>query len=137
MIGAIVFSIIINYGNIETITGKLQGEALEQINTQINTLITTAPYMFFVSGIERIFAIGLQISLSIIVFYSVYGKKKILLYPLAILLHAISGILPTAMQIGLIKNLFLIEGFTCVYAIMVIIIARSIHKIMKEEIAGK
>jgi uncharacterized membrane protein YhfC len=121
MIDAIIFSIILNAGDIETITGKLQGETLEQINTQITTILTTSPYLFLVSGIERVFAICIQLSLSIIVFYSVYGKNKLWLYPLSIILHAIIDIPAAAMQVGVIKNMFLVELLVFIGAIISII----------------
>ncbi|MDR1247959.1 MAG: YhfC family intramembrane metalloprotease [Treponema sp.] len=134
MVNSIVFSIILYTGNIETITGKLQGEALEQINTQITTLLTTSPYLFLVSGIERAFAICIQLSLSIIVFYSVYGKNKLWLYPFSIILHAIIDIPAAAMQVGVIKNIFLVELLVFIEAILSILIAKFIHEKLKQSI---
>jgi uncharacterized membrane protein YhfC len=132
MINAIVFSIIINAGSLESITGKLQGEALDQINTQITTLISIAPYLFLISGIERILAIGIQMSLSIIVFYSVFCKGKWWLYPSAIILHAIIDSPVALMQAGAIHNVFLVEGLVCLSSILIILLARGIHKKLKE-----
>jgi uncharacterized membrane protein YhfC len=134
MINAIIFSIILNTGNIETITGKLQGEALEQINAQITTLLTTSPYLFLVSGIERVFAICIQLSLSIIVFYSVYGKNKLWLYPFAIILHAIVDIPAAAMQVGVIKNIVLVELLLLLGTIGLTIMAKYIHQRLKQNI---
>lgn len=134
MINTIIFAIILNSGNIETITYKLQGEALEQINTQITTILTTSPYLFLVSGIERVFAICIQLSLSIIVFYSVYGKNKLWLYPFSIILHAIIDIPAAAMQVSVIKNIFLVELLVFIGAIISIIIAKFIHKKLKQNI---
>lgn len=134
MINAIIFSIILNTGDIETITGKLQGEALEQINTQITAILTTSPYLFLVSGIERFFAICIQLSLSIIVFYSVYGKNKLWLYPFSIMLHAIIDIPAAAMQAGLIKNMFLVELLVFIGSILSIIIAKFTHEKLKQNI---
>jgi uncharacterized membrane protein YhfC len=134
MINAIIFSIILNNGNIETITGKLQGEALEQINTQIVTLSTTSPYLYLVGGIERLFAICIQLSLSIIVFYSVYGKNKLWFYPFAIILHAIVDIPAAAMQAGVIKNTYLVELLVLVAVIILIVITKYIHKKLKQNI---
>jgi len=62
--------------------------------------------MFLLSGVERIFAIGIQISLSVIVFYSVFCKNKLWLFPLAIIMHAIIDITPAAFQVGIIKKFF-------------------------------
>jgi uncharacterized membrane protein YhfC len=128
MVNAIITGIIVNMGKIETITGKLQGAALEQTNSQIAALATAAPYLFLVSGIERIFAIGTQISLSVIVFYAVYGRNKKWLFPLAIILHAIIDIPAAAMQVGLLNNMVLVEGLVCLCTIFYIILAKNIHE---------
>jgi uncharacterized membrane protein YhfC len=132
MVNAIVFSITLNMGNIETITANLQGAALEQINAQMATLATTPPYLFLVSGIERIFAIGIQISLSIIVYYAVYGNKKLWLYPFAILLHVIVDIPAAAMQAGVIKNVCIVELLVGISAVLLILIAKKMHGRLKQ-----
>jgi len=132
MIVAIVFCILINTGNIDVIIGKMQGKALDVINSQINTLTITAPYMFLVSGLERVFAIVIQISLSMIVFYSVYSKDKIWLFPLAILIHAITDIPAAAMQVGVIKSIVLVEGLAGLSAVIVAVIAVNLHRNLKE-----
>jgi uncharacterized membrane protein YhfC len=134
MINNIVFCILLNTGGAEAIISKLQGDALVQLNTQINTLLNTAPYMFLIGGIERIFAIVIQISLSLIVYYSVYGKNKIWLFPLAIILHAIIDIPAVAMQAGLIKSMLLVEGLVFLGAIIVTLFAIKIHKQLKEKL---
>jgi uncharacterized membrane protein YhfC len=134
MVNTIVVSIMINTGAIETITGALQGAALEQTTAQLTVLLTTPSYSFLAGGIERLFAIGLHMSLSIIVFYSVYGKNKVWLYPLAILLHAVMDIPAAAMQAGVIKNVYVVELFGFISAIIFIVIARYIHKKLKHTI---
>jgi uncharacterized membrane protein YhfC len=131
MINSLIFCIILNTGNLEIITNKLEGVALTQINNQINTLLLTAPYMFLVGGIERIMAIGAQISLTILVYYSVYGKDKLWLYPLAIILHAIFDVPAAAMQVKLLTNIFIVEGLVCICSILIIILTKYIHKKLK------
>jgi uncharacterized membrane protein YhfC len=137
IVNTIVFSIMLNMGTIETITAKLQGGALEQINTQMEALLTTPSHLFLIGGIERIFAIAIQISLSIIVFYSVHAKDKLWLYPFAILLHAIMDIPAAAMQVGIIKNIYLVELFVCISTIVLLIITKYIHEKLKQHIMEK
>jgi len=132
MINNIIFSIIINSGGLDSILAAITSnietaEKLEQVANQVNTLITTAPYMFFIGGIERIFAIGIQMSLSIIVYYSVFGKNKIWLYPLAVIFHAIVDIPAAAMQAGVLKNVFLVEGFVLLGSILLILFTKYLH----------
>jgi uncharacterized membrane protein YhfC len=128
MINSIATSIIINAGKIETITGKLQGETLVAAYNQIAGLVTAAPYMFLVSGIERLMAIAVQLSLSVIVFYAVFGKKKAWLYPLAIVLHAMVDIPAMIFQTGGIKNVFVVEGIICVLAVCLALFAKYLHR---------
>ena len=132
MIASIVFCIMINTGNAELITGKLQGGALETMSALIDTLKTTAPYMFLISGIERTFAIIIQVSLSVIVFYSVFNKGKIWLYPLAIILHAVIDIPAAVFQVKIIENVLVIEGIICLSAAALAALAVILHKKQKD-----
>jgi len=127
MISYIVTCIIVNTGNIGIITGNLQGEALASMNNQIQALAATAPYMFLVTGFERLFAIVVHISLSVAVFYSVYGKNKLWLYPLAILFHAIVDIPAMLYQTG-VMNLLLTEGIVCLFAVCLAFFAKYLHR---------
>jgi len=127
MINSMVSSIIINTGNIGMITGKLQGDTLTTVNNQIAALINTAPYMFLVSGLERVLAIAVQLSLTVIVFYAVFGKKKLWLYPLAIVFHAMVDIPAAMYQTGGIKNVFMVEGIIFVLAVCLALFARYLH----------
>ena len=128
MISSIATSIIFNSGNIEAITGKLQGDALAAAYNQIAALATAAPYMFLVSGLERMFAITVHLSLSVVVFYAVFGKKKAWLYPLAILLHAIVDIPAMIFQTGGIKNVLVVEVIVCLFAVCLALFAKYLHK---------
>jgi uncharacterized membrane protein YhfC len=126
MINAVVVSIIINMGNIETIAGKLQGDQLTAMISQVGTLIASAPYMFLISGFERLMAISIQLSLSVIVFYSVYNKK-FYLFPLAILIHAIIDIPAAAFQVGVLKSIFIVEALVLAAAIAAAFLTKYIH----------
>lgn len=74
MINNIVLAFMINSGTIEAVQSGLQGAAATRLGTQITALTTTQPYMFLVGGAERIFAIAIQISLSVLVWYAVNKK---------------------------------------------------------------
>jgi uncharacterized membrane protein YhfC len=128
MVLAIVGSILVNTGNIEVITGRFEGEALAAIESQIEALLSSAPYMFLVSSLERIMAIVVQLSLSILVFHSVFSAGKIWFYPLAILLHAIIDIPAAAFQAGVLKSLVLVEGVLCLCAVLTALFVRYLHK---------
>ncbi|MDR2103255.1 MAG: YhfC family intramembrane metalloprotease, partial [Treponema sp.] len=128
MVNSIITSVMINAGQIETITGVLSGELLEQANIQIAALASSAPYLFLVGGIERLFALGVQTALSVIVFYAVHGKNKKWLFPLAILIHAVIDIPAAALQVGLIQNILLVEALVGVSAVLLVLAAKSVHE---------
>jgi len=130
MINNIIFSVTINLGNVEALTSNLDGDALENMNYAIDAIVTAAPYLFIFSGIERLMAITVHITLSIIVFYSVY-KEKLWLFPLAIVLHAIVDLPSMLMQTGIIKNLFLVEGLVFVCTVLLTILTLYLHKRIK------
>jgi uncharacterized membrane protein YhfC len=127
MLIAIAASIIINTGNIEVITGRFQGEVLAVINNQIGALLTTAPYIFLISGIERMMALAVQLSLSVMVFYAVFGRNNVRLYPLAIIFHAVVDLPAVLFQIGEIKNIFMVEGIICLLAVCLVLFAKYLH----------
>lgn len=87
MINNIVIAVMINSGNASALTGTLSGDMLAQMEAVFEALTSTAPYMFLIGIIERVFAITLQIALSVIVWSAVKNKKRWYLYPAAILIH--------------------------------------------------
>ena len=73
----LVTSIMINAGTLEASLGALDQATKEATLTQLSALWTTPSYQFFLSGIERIVAVTLHITLSVLVFQAVkLGKKR-------------------------------------------------------------
>lgn len=92
-INNIVYSVLINANQLETITKALPEDMVDQFMAQIAPLYEGPAYTFLLAGYERILAIILQISISVIVWFAVKNKKTYM-YPVAILLHAlVDGIL--------------------------------------------
>ncbi|GHT13780.1 putative membrane protein YhfC [Bacteroidia bacterium] len=88
---------------------------------------STEPILFLVSGMERIFAIAVQISLSVLVFHAVVSGKK-WLFPLAILLHALVDAPAALMQAGAITNVWVVEGIVLACAVLLVCLAVNVHK---------
>ena len=65
--------------------------------------------VFWLAGIERIFAIILHIALSVLIWLVVTGRVSKWFYPLAILLHALTNVAAALYQTGVLKNLFAVE----------------------------
>ncbi|NLE25141.1 MAG: YhfC family intramembrane metalloprotease [Clostridiaceae bacterium] len=91
MISNIVMSIMINTGAATQLTTGITNEAqLQAINKTFELLSTTPSGDFLMSIVERIAAVAIHLSLSILVWFAVKkGGKCLRLYPLAIFLHAL------------------------------------------------
>lgn len=67
---------MINNGSIETTLKALDAKTQSTALDSIKALWTTAPYEFYLAGVERIFAIAIQIALSMLMYTAIrYGKK--------------------------------------------------------------
>jgi len=131
MINTLILCISINLGMLENTQSALSGDALATLNTQVQLLTSTPSYMFLLSGVERLVAICVQISLSVIVFYSVARRDKRWLFPLAILLHAAADTPAAMYQVGVIKNIFVVEGGTAAVAVVLVLLAVFFHRLLK------
>ena len=81
---------------LNTATTPAAKQSLEAVRS---SLINTAPSLFAVGGIERIFAIIIHLAGSILVLYAVKNKKILYLF-IAILGHALIDFFPALYQIG-------------------------------------
>ena len=133
----IVFSVMINTGNTELLTKSISGGALEKIEETITTLLTSNPLIFAAGIIERIPAVALHLSFSILVWFAVKNKDKWYLYPLAFVLHfAVDTVV--ASLAAMKANMVLIEALTYAFAILSVLIARFVWKkqTVKKEITS-
>jgi len=95
---------------------------------QAQAIATASPAMFLVSGAERLFALGIQISLSVVVYYSVYQPRKLWLFPLAILLHALVDCPAALFQAGKLTNVWAVEGIVLASMAVLAALAVVIHR---------
>lgn len=122
MVSNIVISVMVNAGMAESL-----GSTPATLNL-VNTLIETAPGLFFVSGIERISAVAVQISLSVLVWQGVNTKGRVWLYPAAIVLHALVDATPAMYQCGVITSIAVVEIVTVAVAVLVTLLTIRMHK---------
>ena len=88
MISNLVLSVMINTGASDLLLSSVPAEALEQMQEQFSQLETTAAGSYLFGVWERISALIVQISLSVMVWAAVRkGGKWFWFFPLAILLH--------------------------------------------------
>ena len=91
----------------------------------------------FVSLGERILAIVLHTSLSVIVFASIKMKGRLCLYPAAIVLHAIFDVPAVLYQRGVITSIGLTELLLLAAGIVLVFVTVKIYRMMKAELAER
>ncbi|WP_195262624.1 MULTISPECIES: YhfC family intramembrane metalloprotease [unclassified Clostridium] len=123
-INSLVYSNLINKGGFQSIMEGLSVPK-EVISATYDQFVNSSSIMWAMPGIERIFAMVIHISLSIIVLYAV-KERKYIYYVLAILIHAVIDFPAALYQVGVIKNIFLVEG---VIFITVLILAMYVFKV--------
>ena len=123
----LLYSVLINGGNLSLLTASLPEEVLGQLDTAVRALIETPSWHFLMGSAERIFAVVIQISLSVLVWFAAKKKDRILLYPAAILLHLIVDA-ATGILSGLGMPLLAVEGAIAVLAVITALIARAVWK---------
>lgn len=125
MITNIVLGMLINSGGISLLPAA--------IAESTSALITTSPFTFLASGIERLSAIIIHISLSVLVWYSVKDKRKRYLYPAAIVLHALINVPAVLFQLGIMANIVLLEALIFVLAVGLAFTAYKLHKALSAD----
>lgn len=128
-INNIVMSVMINAGIYDEMIGaNLAPETAAFVKSQ---LIDTETYVFLVGGIERIFAVIIQIALTLVVLYGVKNKKNIWVL-VAILLHAVIDT-PIALLSLNGASIFISEAYTMVCAAVALIFIIKSKKIFSKE----
>ena len=127
MISTIAISVMANAGS----AALTEGPNAELAARQLQAIAGTPPAMFLIAGAERLFALTIHIALSVIVFYSVYGERKIWLYPAAILLHALIDAPVALSQVGVLTNVLALEGLVLFCAVVLALLAVYTHHKLK------
>ena len=87
MIGNLILCLQLNAGGETALLSDLPADAAAQMETAIATLRDTPSYAFLLSGVERISAIALHISFSVLVWFAAKKKGAFRLYFVAVFLH--------------------------------------------------
>lgn len=122
------YVLAINSGNAAGLTAGLSGDALASVQTVITQLTAYPSWMFFVGVLERIAAVVVHLSLSVLVWFAAKdGKKSFWLYLLAILLHLLldAGVLIIN---SYLNNPLLLEVIVYVIAALFVLIAVRVWK---------
>ena len=103
------------------------GKADPTITYAAGQLVNLPSWMFLVSIVERIAAVTLHISLSVLVWFAAKNAKKFWLFPLAILLHAVVDAVAVVLA-RFVTNVWHIEGAVYVLTIGCVALAWLVWK---------
>lgn len=128
MINNLIWSFMINSGNTAALTGSLTGDTLTQVETTIQALISSSPALYLLGGVERISAVLLHLSFSVLVWFAAKNKEALSLYPLAVLLHLAVDAL-TVILSGIGVPTILLEVIIAAAAVLTALFARSVWRV--------
>jgi uncharacterized membrane protein YhfC len=116
MVSNLVFAFSVNAGTADPSMASIAAQ-----------LAGIAPVTFLVSIVERIGAVALHISLSVLVWFAVKNKKRFWLFPLAIVLHALVDAVAVIMS-RFVSNIWLIEAAVYLLAGVCAVLAVIVYK---------
>ena len=123
----IVFSVMINTGNTALITESLSGDKLATMEQTLSTLIAAKPLSLAAGVIERIPAVALHISFSVLVWFGAKNKDKWYFYPIALIIHfAVDAVAGTLAMMKV--NAVIIEASLYVLTAAVVVLALAVWK---------
>lgn len=89
--------------------------------------LATPFWYFLVGAVERIAAVAIHVSLSVLVWFAAKNSKRFWLFPLAILLHLFVDAVAVVLS-GLGVNVWIIEGAVYVIAAALVVLAILVWK---------
>lgn len=131
---SLVYIVMINSGQFDTILAQVAATAPEQLETleALPQALSQATFVTLaLSAVERVSAVLIHISCSILMFRAVREEGKLWLYPVAMLLHASIDMIPAMYQVGILTNLYLIELLLLIWGLaMFTVCFRFVYKKM-------
>jgi uncharacterized membrane protein YhfC len=115
----LVLSFMINSGSAyDVLTG--QGLASDQANQLITTMSQTSPSIFYMAGFERVFTIGFQVGLSMLLAYGITRNQTAKFFGAVLLLHtAVDFAVIAATNAG--WSIYLVELFVAIVGIIAVL----------------
>lgn len=128
MISYISMAVMLNSGMGAKLTAGVHDPAtLKTLEATFASLAQTPSATFLMSIVERLAAVTLQISLSVLVWFAAKQKGRFWLFPLAVVLHALIDAVAVIMAKNGI-NVWIIEGAIYAVAVAGILIAHIVWK---------
>ncbi|MCM1253967.1 MAG: YhfC family intramembrane metalloprotease [Clostridium sp.] len=106
-----VYGLVINAGQLDLLIAQAGGaaEQIEAVKALPQTIASISFFNVAIAVLERISALMFHIACSILVFCAAHDKKKLWLYPAAILVHTAIDIMAAFYQAGLL-HMYVMEA---------------------------
>lgn len=126
MMSNLVVSVMINSGNLSTLTATMTGDTYTQFMQTVETLCTIGSGTFLVGIFERICAVTGQILMSMIMWKAVTGKNTALFFAAAFAVHFIMDFVAVIMNyyFGIVVT----EICILVLVLIVLFLTRKLYK---------
>lgn len=130
-INNITIAVLVNSGQMDLLTQGLSGAALTSLESAVNQMQTMSWGIFMMAPIERISAIILHLSFSVLVWFAV-KEKKIQFYGLSLLLHFLVDFVTVVVNSYLsgfgAAAMIVLELLVCAMALGCLVIAWKVWK---------
>lgn len=108
-------------------------ELIELLKSQIDTIAACSLPQVLLSILERICAMTLHVSMSVVVMKAASVKGKLWLYPAAVVMHAVFDVPAALYQRGVISSLWLTELILAAEAAAAAVVAVRVSRIRQAE----
>lgn len=116
ILAAVSFATMVGYRSIDLSTvPSIPAEQLELARQQVEAYWSAPWYMALMGFVERVFAISLHVSLSVMVLYAIVSDKPLWFW-LALLWHALVD--AVAVYVGQEVGILAVEGIVAVFALL-------------------
>jgi uncharacterized membrane protein YhfC len=127
----IIYSNLINNGSFDTVLGsKVPTSQIAQLNQLKELLINSNSSTIMLGILERIFAFGIQIALTMIVLYAIKSRKNLYLF-ITILIHAFIDTPVVLYQMKIIPNIFIVESIIAIFFVIALLFLYKFKKIFE------
>lgn len=137
MLSYAITAVTINAMGMNPIMSSVPAEQTDLVIAQFTALSEFTMSKALINVVERLIAITLHVSLSVVVFASIKLKGKLWLFPAAIALHAIFDVPAALYQSGVITSLVVVELLLFVEAVITAFVAVKIYKQLKSELSAE
>lgn len=122
----LITALLINSGTLQAAIKQLPADVAAQTQSQLQQLASTPAVSFLFIGWERVWALGLQIALSVLVWMVVTRMLRKLWFVGAIGLHAAANVVPALYQTGTVP----LWAAELVLPVCVVLIALLVRKLL-------